>query len=236
MKRIGILGGCFNPVHAGHIRLALEALEGIGLERVDLVPCFSPPHKDEDGLLGFGLRSELVRQAIDAISGLRVDTIEEQLETPSYTWRTLAAYHEREPEADLFFILGAGDLLALPRWKQGPDLVRQANFVVAPRAGLGRQEVEECIAGHWPEAERLAHPLPGSTAAWRFAPASGNNEPTFILLLPIPALDISSSHLRELWRQGRSLHCLTPWAVSTMLLAREQDVAATWGPRRAHRP
>ena len=65
--RIGILGGTFNPVHNGHLRLAVEVGEALGLERVLLTPCASPPHKTSNGLLPFDLRVAFLREAVRGI-------------------------------------------------------------------------------------------------------------------------------------------------------------------------
>ena len=235
--RLGILGGCFNPVHAGHLRLALEALERLDLDRVDVTPCFRPPHKAESDLLDFPLRVRLAEQAVADLPGLSVSTVEAQLPAPSYTVGTLEALREHLPAAELFFILGAGDLLALPRWRQGLDLVRLAHFVVAPRAEDGPEAVRSFVAATWPGQALPAPPPQGATEAWRF-PAPGQDAETLLLLLPAPTLDISSSAVRQAWRQGRSLRCLVPEAVERELLARAEEVSRCWGPRperHAHR-
>ena len=70
--RVGILGGTFNPVHNGHLRLAVEVGEALGLERVLLTPCASPPHKTHDGLLPFDLRVAFLREAVREIGRAHV--------------------------------------------------------------------------------------------------------------------------------------------------------------------
>ena len=72
MPSVGILGGTFNPVHNGHLRLAVEVGEALGLERVLLTPCASPPHKTHDGLLPFALREAFLREAVRGIPLLEV--------------------------------------------------------------------------------------------------------------------------------------------------------------------
>ena len=233
--RLGILGGCFNPVHAGHLRLALEALERLGLDRVDLTPCFQPPHKVESELLDFPLRAHLAGLAVADLPGLGVSTIEAGLPIPSYTVRTLEAVRERDPSTELFFILGAGDLLTLPQWRHGLELVSLAHFVVAPRGRIDPEDIRSFIAKAWAGAAQPAPPPPGAAEAWRFV---DQDKESRLLLLPAPVLEISSSALREAWRQGRSLRCLTPEVVERELLARAEEVGRIWGERpdrHAHR-
>ena len=97
MGKTGILGGTFNPVHNGHLRHALEAGEALGLDRVLLSPCAVPPHKAGAGILPFDLRVDMVRAAVDSIPLLEVDTLEGEMELPSYTWRTLQEWNRRHP-------------------------------------------------------------------------------------------------------------------------------------------
>ena len=92
---MGLLGGTFNPVHAGHIRHALEVGEALNLERVLLTPAAVPPHKAAAGLLPFALRVELARAAARGASRLGVNTLEGELDGPSYTFVSLRAWRER---------------------------------------------------------------------------------------------------------------------------------------------
>lgn len=231
-KRLGILGGCFNPVHCGHVRLALEALERLGLDRVELTPCHTPPHKDASELLDFTLRAHLARLAVQGLSRVAVNLIEADLPKPSYTLRTLQALKAREPGIELFFILGASDLLVLPNWHQGRQVMQLASFVVAPRAGDGIEAISDLMAASWPGTIRAEEPPQGMLAAW--SAKYGDGRTGRVLVLDAPGLDISASNLRDLWRQGRSLRCLTPAAVESVLNDRAGEVAAAWGERLVH--
>ncbi len=104
--KIGILGGSFNPVHNGHVRMAIEVLERLSLDRVELVPAKQPPHKQEGDILPFDLRLELVNQAIDGVPGLGSNPLEGEREGPSYTCDTLNCYRTEQPDSDFFFIVG----------------------------------------------------------------------------------------------------------------------------------
>lgn len=132
MKRIGIFGGSFNPVHIGHLRFVIEVKERLGLDRVDLVPCANPPHKPSSDLLPFDLRFQMLADACRELDGIEVNDIESHLEGPSYTHRTLEEYRRREPDARPMFILGTLDLLTLPSWHRGPELTDIASIITVP--------------------------------------------------------------------------------------------------------
>ena len=120
MGAMGILGGTFNPVHNGHVRHAIEVAEALGLERVLLMPCATPPHKESAGLLPFDIRVELLRAAVRDIPFLGVETLEGELEGPSYTWRTLREWGRRHAgEALPSFMMGAEAFAAPDTWKHG---------------------------------------------------------------------------------------------------------------------
>ena len=222
MKKIGVLGGSFNPVHNGHLRLALEAMERLGLDRVEMVPAARPPHKPETDLLGFDKRVRLLEAAVSGEPNLCVNLLEEARQGPSYTYHTLEAYHALFPGDEIFFILGAGDLLTLPAWFQGLELIDLAHLAVGARpyvSGFGPEfsRVREFVGGHWPKA------LPDKGGkVWSFP--SGNR----LLYLEIPLLDISAAYVRERWRQGRNIRGLVPESVEQGLLSMRSDTSKAW--------
>lgn len=216
---IGILGGSFNPVHTGHVRMAVEVLEGLGLDRVDLAPAFQPPHKSAQGMLPFALRLKLAELAVQDLPGLAVSGLEGERPGPSYTWATLEEYARRAPGAGLYFILGSGTLFDLPRWKRGPELFDLASFVAVNRWDLNLEDVDRLVCANWAGARREAPGL------WRFP--SGNT----LICLNIPRLDIKAAEIRERWRARRSLALLVPARVREVLEVGGPEFDAAWGPR-----
>ncbi len=178
--RFGILGGSFNPPHVGHLRLAVEVLERLGLPRLEFMPCYRPPHKEDSELLPFALRARCLALALGIeggaprLPGLELNTMEQERPGPSYTIDTLAAYRERYPAGQPYFVLGAGDLLTLESWKQGLDLPFQATLVVVPRVGGDLDAVRGFVHVHWPEA-RQNTPPEHALAAWSFPPAPASS-------------------------------------------------------------
>jgi nicotinate-nucleotide adenylyltransferase len=228
--RVGVLGGSFNPIHIGHLRLVIETRERLGLDRVDLVPSAQPPHKPAAGLLPFDLRRRLLELAISAprglpgLDGLRVNPLEAERVGPSYTYDTLRSYRRSEPDSRLFFILGGGDLLTLPEWRRGLELVTLADFVIVPRDQNGREDIADFVRRTWPQARPLSARAPFS-ALWRF---TGEHGETRLGYLPLPRIETSSSQIREAWRAGSSLRFLVPEAVERELRLRRAEIDAVW--------
>lgn len=216
---LGILGGSFNPVHVGHVRMAVEVLEHLGLDRVDLCPAARPPHKAGAGLLPFAERLRLTALAVEGIPGLAANGIEAERPGPSYTCETLAEYARREPGALLSFILGSGTLFELPNWRRGPELFELASFVVVNRWELDLEAVDRLVAASWPGARREA------AGRWLFP--SGN----ILTCLDVPRLDIKGADIRERWRRGRNLALLVPPGVQRALEADGPIYEAAWGRR-----
>lgn len=216
--KIGILGGTFNPVHTGHVRMAVEVLEQLGLGRVDLVPASLPPHKRGEGLLPFELRLELVRRAIRGIPGLGANPLEAERSGPSFTCDTLTCYRTRGPADELFFILGASTFLELHTWRRGLEIPALASLVVVNRWEAA-DDVAGFVAERWPEAVRE------DAGRWRLP---GGN---VIRLLDTPRLDIKGGHIRRRWRDRRNLSLLVPDGVRDLLEERADEVARYWGGR-----
>ncbi len=236
MRRIGILGGSFNPVHSGHLRLAIEVAEALRPERIDLVPCAVPPHKEGHDLLPFGLRLSLLRAAVRPFAALAVNALEGGRSGPSYTWDTLHAYRAAEPEAAPFFILGGEDFEMLPHWHRGLELPRIADFVVVPRAGSGPEAFRAALSARWPDAVPLppepggmAHPASSLTQGTeRHLLPGGPYGDTTLTFLPLPRLDISASLLRGKWLRGADIRLLVPDDVDSLLRAHADEVRRCW--------
>ncbi|HDQ41612.1 MAG TPA: nicotinate (nicotinamide) nucleotide adenylyltransferase [Desulfonatronum sp.] len=222
--RIGILGGSFNPVHIGHLRLALEARELLHLDRVDLVPAAVPPHKPGTNLLPFGLRYRLLRLSAVNLSGLDVNLMEARRGGLSYTWDTLSAYQRELPGSRLFFLLGVPELFDLSTWKHGLDLTRMADLVAVARQGMAFEEVHSLVHQYWPGALG-PEILPATTTEvhiWHL-PVNGR-----LLMIRPPFLEISSTLIRSYWVRKRSLRFLVPTNVAQELELRRRVVERFW--------
>jgi nicotinate-nucleotide adenylyltransferase len=219
MTKIGILGGSFNPIHAGHMRMAVEAREAVGLERVLLMPAGEPPHKSSEGMLPFAHRLRLVELAVRGVSGLSASGLEGSRPGPSYTVDTLTALREKMPGDELHFILGSESFLALPNWRRGLEIPHLASLAVVLRQGADFETVAAFAEANWPGVERLG---PG-----RLRFASGTGLDTVFM----PTLEVSSTDIRRRWRERRSLAMLVPAAAEEILERGGSAYEQAWGQR-----
>lgn len=133
-KRIGIMGGMFDPVHLGHLQLARAARAVLALDEVWLVPCGSPVHRPAT-VASATERLAMLELAVATEQGLRVDSRECRSNAPSYTFETLAAIRMGNPDATLFLVLGLDAFQKLQTWYRWQDLFTLAHLVVAGRPG-----------------------------------------------------------------------------------------------------
>ncbi len=211
--KIGILGGSFNPVHNGHLRMAIEVQESIELDRVDLVPAAVPPHKSSVHMLPFTFRLMLLRLAVSSCPRLGVNDLEGYRPGPSYTVDTLREYQRVCPRADLHFLMGSQDLLTLPGWRQWETIVSLTNLVVVWRNGADMSSLEAFIDNHFQAAKKLS-------SSWPLWALPSDKR---IMALQIPELEISSTLIREKWQQGQCLSYLIPPEVEKALEEYEHD-------------
>lgn len=134
MKKVGILGGTFNPPHNGHLLIANEVFDSLGLDEVRFMPNAIPPHKKEPGDADSRQRLEMTRLAIEGIPYFKVETVEIDRGGKSYTYETMKELKQSEPATDFFFIIGGDSIDSLKTWYRIDDLLRIVSF-----AGVGRQ-------------------------------------------------------------------------------------------------
>jgi len=199
MKPVGILGGTFDPIHNGHLRLALNLYERIGLAEVRLVPLHRPPHR-EGPVAADDLRLEMVRAAVAGTPGLVADDRELQRGGISYTVDTLVSMREEFGDRPLCLILGMDAFCGLPHWHRWELLPELAHLVVARRPGT--EKAEKGPAG------QLLRERATEDSSTLFNRPAGR-----ILLSPVPLLDISASQIRGMVAAGRNPRYLLPDAV-----------------------
>ncbi len=137
MKRIGISGGTFNPIHMGHLFMAQTALEKFDLEKIIFVPSFLPPHKSCQNILDASKRLEMARLAVKDNPSFEVSDIEINRTGKSYTIDTLRSFRRQYPsDTKFFFILGYDSFADLHRWHQINELLKMTSFIVINRPGF----------------------------------------------------------------------------------------------------
>jgi nicotinate-nucleotide adenylyltransferase len=134
--KIGLYGGSFDPIHNGHLILARDAMERLGLDKVVFVPASLSPHKLHREPANAEARVEIVRAAITGEPGFEIDTCEVDRGGPSFTIDTVRTYRDRFPQAQLYFFIGDDNLDELGSWKEISTLREEVQFVVLSRAGL----------------------------------------------------------------------------------------------------
>lgn len=219
---IAILGGTFNPLHFGHLRLGIEIYEALAPERLDFVPTSRPPHKLDDTLLPFDLRYSMVQAVVEDLPHVHVNAIEARRKGPSYTCETLRQYREEYPEAELYFILGSEDFLVFDSWKDWQSLPSIATLAVAARQGGDSGEFSAVAKGCWPDAREIETEFDSVEKAF-ILPDGGK-----MLYLPIPRLDINSSLIRARWLEKRSIDFWVPKSVKDLLKKQCMTVRKHW--------
>ncbi|MCF8085754.1 MAG: nicotinate (nicotinamide) nucleotide adenylyltransferase [Desulfohalobiaceae bacterium] len=207
-RRIGILGGSFNPVHNAHLRLAVEAVEQAGLDRLDLVPAARPPHKESFELLAFSERCRHLRLVLRDRPQFDLNPLEGKREGPSYTVDTLREYRELHPNDAIFFVLGGDEFLHLPQWHNWELIPELAHLLVASRGEESLEAIRAFVADWFP----LARLVPRDPPLWELACGAR------LQVIDMPRLDISSTLIRERLRRNKSLAWLVPQEVEWELL------------------
>ncbi|HIZ52848.1 nicotinate-nucleotide adenylyltransferase [Enterococcus eurekensis] len=132
-KQVGILGGNFNPVHVTHLIVADQVGRSLGLDRVDLMPSFIPPHVDPKETIDANHRLAMLELAVAGNSMLGIETIELTRGGTSYTYETMLALKEANPDTDYYFIIGGDMVDYLPKWHRIDELMTLVQFVGVKR-------------------------------------------------------------------------------------------------------
>lgn len=132
MMKIGLFGSSFNPLHIGHLAMADQAIERLGLDKLLLIPTKNPYHKKVD-LLDFESRLSFCRLEAEMNEKLEVSDIESRIEGASYTYDVLLKLREIYPTDDLFFIMGSDSLINFHTWYKYEELIKMAKFVIFKR-------------------------------------------------------------------------------------------------------
>ncbi len=144
--KIGILGGTFNPVHIGHLILAEEVREKIGLGKVIFVPAYFPPHKNNSDIALALDRYKMISAAIKGNRHFIVSDAEIKREGKSYTIDTVREFKKKYPKDEFFFIAGSDMLKYLDAWKDLPEIIKLVKFIVATRPGYPLESLPSYIA------------------------------------------------------------------------------------------
>ena len=188
-RRLGVMGGTFDPIHYGHLVTAEEALVQFSLDGVLFVPTGQPWMKQDRAVSPAEDRYLMTVIATASNPRFHVSRIEIDRHGPTYTVETLRALGEENPDAELYFITGADAMLEIFDWKDPEEALGLAHFIAATRPGY-----------------ELA----------RFESRATTRHPN-VSVMQIPALAISSTDVRERVHDGRPIRYLVPEGVKTYI-------------------
>ena len=206
-RRLGVIGGTFDPVHFGHLDAADAARSALALHGILFVPAHDPPHRPADPRATAFQRFALVALAINGIAGYRVSDEELLRDGRSYTSDTLRALHAAGwAPAQIFFILGADAFAEIATWHEFPAVLDAAHFAVIARPGT--------------TIEAALERTPGLRSRVRQASAApGAGGPTGVFLIEAATRDVSSTIVRGRLAARQPIDDLVPPAVARHIAA-----------------
>lgn len=192
-KKLGIMGGTFDPIHLGHLRTAEFVYERLGLEKIIFVPAFIAPHKVGLEFAPAADRYRMTELATRPYPYFEVTDIELRRSGVSYTYDTVLELKQQYPGYELYFIVGADAVPMLNTWHNIRELLTEVTFIAADRPGYGQTINKVC----------------------KFFGELAQNK---ILLLKTPEVDISSTDIRERVKQELPIEELVPASVAEYIL------------------
>lgn len=192
LKRIGILGGTFNPIHLGHLKLAKAAYEEFSLEKILFIPSGNSYFKNN--VLDKTIRLEMTKLAVKDYDYFEVSSIETDRPGDSYSFETLNLLKKEYPNSELFFIVGADSYMYMDKWKKPGRIFDNASVIVAVRDLTTINELKE----------RSLLYKKAYNARTEF--------------LSCPKIDISSTVIRKLVNEGKAIDQFVPANVKEFIL------------------
>ena len=189
MKKIGVLGGTFDPIHYGHLFVAENARHTFGLDEILIIPAARPPHKLDSVTANAEHRLNMVRLAAEGNGGFCVCDAELRRGEVSYTVDTMTELCTLHPDDELYCIIGEDSLIQLPTWKRFSELAKLVKFISVNRFERGAEAINEAV-------QRLSE-LYGAE----------------IYTVTLPLVEFSSSDIRRRVKDGLPIKYMLPEAV-----------------------
>ena len=209
--KLGILGGTFDPIHLGHLRVAEEITEKLDLERLFLIPSAVPPHKEIKPVTPFEHRLAMAQLAAQESPKFEALDLEGRRQGFSYSVETLRELHQTlRPDPVLYFIIGMDAFLEIKTWKEYERIFDYAHFVVITRPGFPYRELEPFLSSmdigftHSDEEGGFLHP-------------SGSK----VICEQTTHIDVSSTQIRKRVMMGKSIRFLVLESVRTYIIEKE---------------
>jgi nicotinate-nucleotide adenylyltransferase len=186
--KIGVLGGTFDPIHLGHLKVAEEVTASLTLDEVIFMPAGQPWLKADNLISLAEHRLEMIRLALAGRDNFKLSTMEIERPGPTYTVDTMAELGRQLGSEELFFILGWDNLSQLPQWHEPSRLIELCRLVAVPRVDFPP-----------PDLASLDGAIPGLSKR--------------VILLNAPRIDVNASEIRRMVAQGLSIRNLVPEVV-----------------------
>ncbi len=197
MKKVGIMGGTFNPIHMAHLFLAEQAYEQLDLDKVLFMPSKNPPHKEMPYQITEQQRIDMILLGISDNLHFELSTFELEREGMTYTADTLTLLTEQNSDTEYYFIVGADSLFYMHKWYQPQTVFDHCTVIAASRDHANRQTLEE-------QVQYLA-----------------NNFNARIKLIEMPTIQISSAEIRERITLGKTVRYFLPDNVQEYILQKK---------------
>ena len=192
MKKIGLFGGTFDPIHTGHLIIAQSVLETAQLNTIIFIPSARPPHKNSDIMFSPEQRYAMLSAAIKDNPFFQVSDIEMKRTGPSYTIDTIQQIKSTiDDDTTLYFIIGRDNLFEISSWKDPQALIQECRIIAADRPCAENDTIPDWFNG-------------------------------FIDIVKVPLIEISSSDIRARIRQGKSIRYLVPDTVFEMINGKQK--------------
>jgi nicotinate-nucleotide adenylyltransferase len=212
IKRIGVLGGTFNPIHLGHLHIAGEIQKAFSLSRVYFVVATAPPHKAPEDLIPFMHRYAMVSLATLGTPSFLPSMVELEPRASAFSIDTmLKLARSLGREADLYFIAGGDSLAEVNSWQDSEKLLTSHSFVFAMRPGIGPVVPRDVLPL---KAAALARDLTGLGPAAIRRAIREQTDAKRIYIMDVGAPNISATRIRRLVSSGTSIRRMVPGPVS----------------------
>lgn len=212
--RLGLLGGSFNPVHNGHLTIARQTREALGLDQILFVPTSHPPHKPNGSLAPAQDRYEMVRLAIASDPTLAISDVEIRRPGKSYSIDTIRLLQQKcGTQTQLFFLIGLDAFLDFPSWRDPLTLLELCRFIVLSRPGLSFRSLSTVAL-----LPPIPYPSLADLDAGRISRIEAPLGKQGLTCLKLPPCPISASDIRSRIRQGLPVANLLPPLVESYIL------------------
>jgi nicotinate-nucleotide adenylyltransferase len=218
IRRVGILGGTFDPIHCGHLDLGAAVHHALQLTSLLVIPAHIPPHRPRPSASAFH-RFAMTAIAVSGRTGWQASDLELAQAAPSYTQATLDRLHRDGYNAsELFFVIGADAFADIRSWKNYPRILDAAHFAVVSRPGS--------------PVDALPQRLPELAPRMKTPAVAGHSPDVSIVLIEAATADVSSTAIRQRRQQGESISGLVPRGVEQHI--EQHGLYRTIAPNEPH--